>query len=309
MAVSVAGTLLLGAVFAGDSVWTGLAALLVAGGWSALALTGRTLSPGRSGVVLLGLLLATAAWSGLSIAWSIAPDRSWEELDRTLVYVAFLVVGLLLGASRPGAVRLAAWALTAAFGAAVAWALAGKAIPAIFEDGGRAARLRDPIGYWNALALAADMLLVLALSLAASARLVALRCRRCGARLRGRRRRPARRLPRRRRGSRPRRRALAVAAPRPGRRGAADPRRDRAGRCRRRLGVHAARARRRRRLARRPRLRRRLVRRAPRRRRDPRRPRRAGARAAAARLRARDGRSRGRCAASQPSSLSSRSSA
>ena len=175
MAVSVAGTLLLGAVFFGDSVWTGLAALLVAGGWSALALTGRAPSPGRSGIVLLGLLLATATWSGLSIAWSIAPDRSWEELDRTLVYVAFLLVGLLLGASRPGAVRLAAWALTAAFGAAVAWALAGKAIPAIFPDGGRAARLRDPIGYWNALALAADMLLVLALSLASSARLVALR--------------------------------------------------------------------------------------------------------------------------------------
>ena len=125
MAVSVAGTLLLGAVFVGDSVWTGLAALVVAGGWSAVALTGRTPAPGGVGVVLLGLLLATAAWSGLSIVWSIAPDRSWEELDRTLVYVAFLVVGLLHGASRPGAVRLAAWALTAAFGAAVAWALAG----------------------------------------------------------------------------------------------------------------------------------------------------------------------------------------
>ncbi len=175
MAVSVAGTLLLGAVFVGDSVWTGLAALVAAGGWSALALTGRIPSPSRGGLVVLGLLLATAAWSGLSIAWSIAPDRSWEELDRTLVYAAFLVVGLLLGASRPGAIRSAAWALTAAFGAAVAWALAGKAIPAIFPDGGRAARLRDPIGYWNALALAADMLLVLALSLAASARPVALR--------------------------------------------------------------------------------------------------------------------------------------
>ena len=36
-------------------------------------------------------------------------------------------------------------------------------IPSLFEDGGRAARLRDPIGYWNALALAADALLVLCL--------------------------------------------------------------------------------------------------------------------------------------------------
>ena len=173
MAVTVSAALLLGAVFAGDSVWTALAALLVAGGWGALALLGRVPAPG-SGVVLGGLLLATAAWSGLSIAWSVAPDLSWAELNRTLVYAAFLAVGLLLGALRQGA-KLAAAALTVALGAGVVWALAGKAIPAVFPDGGRAARLRDPIGYWNALALAADALLVLALSFAASSRAVAVR--------------------------------------------------------------------------------------------------------------------------------------
>ena len=174
MAVSVAAALLLVAVFAGDSVWTGVAALLVAGTWGALALAGRAPLPAGGGV-LGGLLLATAAWSGLSIAWSVAPDLSWAELDRTLVYGAFLAVGLLLAAGRPDAARLAAVALTAAFGAGVVWALAGKAIPAVFPDGGRAARLRDPIGYWNALALAADALLVLALSFAGSARAVAVR--------------------------------------------------------------------------------------------------------------------------------------
>ena len=173
MAVSVAAALLLGAVFAGDSVWTALAALLVAGGWGALALAGRVPLPGGGGM-LVGLLLATAAWSGLSIAWSVAPDLSWIELNRTLVYAAFLTVGLLLGAG-PRPTKLAAAALTVAFGAGVLWALAGKAIPAIFPDGGRAARLRDPIGYWNALALAADALLVLALSFTASARAVSVR--------------------------------------------------------------------------------------------------------------------------------------
>ncbi|HEY8104122.1 MAG TPA: O-antigen ligase family protein [Gaiellaceae bacterium] len=166
--VSVATALLAAALFAGDSVWTAVAALVVAGGWSALALLGRTPVSSR-GHLLLGLLLATTAWSGLSIVWSIAPDRSWAELDRSLVFAAFLVVGLLLGASGPGACRRAAAALVVALGAAVVWALAGKAIPGLFPDGGRAARLRDPIGYWNALALAADMLLVLALQLAADA--------------------------------------------------------------------------------------------------------------------------------------------
>lgn len=173
MAVTVSAALLLGAVFAGDSVWTAVAALLVAGGWGALALAGRVpLSDG--GIVLGGLVLATAAWSGLSIAWSVAPELSWADLNRTLVYAAFLAVGLLLGALRQGA-KLAAAALVVALGAGVVWALAGKAIPAVFPDGGRAARLRDPIGYWNALGLAADMLLVLALSFAASARTIAVR--------------------------------------------------------------------------------------------------------------------------------------
>jgi tetratricopeptide (TPR) repeat protein len=165
VALAVSAALLLGALFAGESVWTGLAALLVVGSWGALALLGVVPRP-RGGLLPLALLLAIGVWSGLSIAWSVAPDRSWAELDRTLVYAAFLTLGLLFAAG----MQRARLVLVVALGAAVVWALAGKAIPALFADGGRAARLRDPIGYWNALALAADVLLVLALSLAASAR-------------------------------------------------------------------------------------------------------------------------------------------
>jgi O-antigen ligase len=170
VSVSVATALLLVAVFAGDSAGTALAALGVAGVWGALALAGRAPLP-RGGGALLAAAGAVAVWTGLSVAWSIAPDLSWDALNRVLVFAAFLAVGLLFGAAgRAEACRLAAGALVVALGAAVVWALAGKAIPALFPDGGRAARLRDPIGYWNALALAADMLLVLALWLAASGR-------------------------------------------------------------------------------------------------------------------------------------------
>jgi tetratricopeptide (TPR) repeat protein len=159
--------MLLAAVFAGDSVWTAIAALAVVGGWGALALAGRAPLPG-GGAAVLALVLAIAAWSGLSVTWSVAPDLSAAELNRTLAFAGFLGIGLLLGATGRNASRWAAAALLTALGAAVLWALAGKAIPALFPDGGRAARLRDPIGYWNALALAADMLLVLALRLAAA---------------------------------------------------------------------------------------------------------------------------------------------
>jgi tetratricopeptide (TPR) repeat protein len=169
VAVSVATALLLGALFAGDSVWLALAAFAVAGAWGALALSGRAPLPRGAGP-LLGATAAVAVWTGLSVAWSIAPDLSWAELNRTLVLAALLVVGLLLGAA--GGSRACSWAagaLLVALGAAVLWALAGKVVPALFPDGDRAARLRDPIGYWNALALAADILLVLALWLARAA--------------------------------------------------------------------------------------------------------------------------------------------
>src|SRR5215210_8872793 len=174
VAEPVAAALLLGALFAGESVAVAVAAVLAVGIWATFALLGRVPLP-LGGAGLVGALLAIAAWSGLSVAWSLAPDHSWAELDRTLVYVAFLGAGLLVGASGPGSARRAATVLAAALGAAILWSLAGKAIPALYPDGGRAARLRDPIGYWNALALAADILLVLALALAASARAHAVR--------------------------------------------------------------------------------------------------------------------------------------
>src|SRR5919204_72376 len=50
---------------------------------------------------------------------------------------------------------------------ALAGALLGKVVPSLFPDGGRLARLRSPIDYWNALALLADMAVALGLWLAA----------------------------------------------------------------------------------------------------------------------------------------------
>jgi len=128
VAEAVAGALLLAGLFSGDSVWTALAALLVAGGWIALALSGRALLPG-GGLAVAALLLATAVWTGLSLGWSIAADLSWEELDRTLVYLAFLAVGLLLGATGAAAARRGAAVLTVALGAAIVWALAPRSSP------------------------------------------------------------------------------------------------------------------------------------------------------------------------------------
>ena len=166
------------AVFAGEGsrdhalATVGVAALLVAA--VGLAAATRDYLPLRRldgpGIVVVAGAVALTAWAGASIGWSIAGDRSWDWLARGLVYLAFLTLGLLGGALAAGARRVAA-ALAVVVAAALAWSLLGVAVPALFEDGDRIARLREPVGYWNALALLADAGLALGLWLARARRI------------------------------------------------------------------------------------------------------------------------------------------
>jgi len=99
----------------------------------------------------VGLLAAFAAFSGLSILWSVGPDRSWEELNRALAYALVAGLGVLLGASVERAIeRLAVGWLIAAAVVAV-YALAGKVAPGIHDTTAEISRLRAPLEYWNAL--------------------------------------------------------------------------------------------------------------------------------------------------------------
>src|SRR5206468_5336188 len=65
-----------------------------------------------------------------------------------------------------GRTRELAVGLAALLGALCIWSLAGKVFPWLYEDYGRIARLRGPVGYWNALALLGDVALPLGLWLA-----------------------------------------------------------------------------------------------------------------------------------------------
>jgi acyl-coenzyme A thioesterase PaaI-like protein len=169
--------LVAGAVFWGGGsgassvpVLGGLTAIAVAAlvGASALGLLPLPRPDGPTWLAL-GALTGLVAWIGLSAWWSIAGDRSWEALAKGLLYLGFAVVGLALAASGRGVPRLLALGLAAVLGGALAWALAGVAVPALFPGGDRIARLREPLGYWNGLALLADAALVLGLSLATAA--------------------------------------------------------------------------------------------------------------------------------------------
>jgi hypothetical protein len=129
--------------------WVGLASLVALAVLAWLAPWPRL---GRDGLLLLGGLGALVVWQGVSLLWSIEGDRTWDTFNRGLVYVAFVLLGALAVAAL-GSVRLASAGLAALLGAVVVWALVTVAIPAIGPDTERSARLQEPVGYWNGLAL------------------------------------------------------------------------------------------------------------------------------------------------------------
>src|SRR5438093_8699418 len=110
----------------GRLIWIGLVAWALAALCGCLAWLGfprPALS--REAWVALGLLAAFVVWCGLSVLWSMEPDRSWDYLNRGLVYLALAVIGLALGAV-PGALRVWAYVLAGIVAVARGWARLGR---------------------------------------------------------------------------------------------------------------------------------------------------------------------------------------
>jgi len=168
------GASLAGAMFAGGG--SGSRGTLPVGGGAVLLLTavlvavalGRIPAPriGRSGVVLLGSFVLLVAWLGVTLWWSIVADRSWDVLNKSVAYTAFLGLGFAVAAlGREATARLAAGMLSIVIGTALVWALVTKAVPSLADDE-RIGRLNEPVDHWNALALLADIAIVLGLWIA-----------------------------------------------------------------------------------------------------------------------------------------------
>jgi O-Antigen ligase len=140
----------------------GLAILAVAAVAGVLFGPLRAAAPraGVAGIVLIGLF---AVWSGITLAWSVAPDSTWVEANRAVAYAEVLGVAVVFGASHGRALQRAA-AGAAVFAVLIAfYALLGKVVPGVHAFGvslgspGFIARLRAPLDYWNALALVCAM--------------------------------------------------------------------------------------------------------------------------------------------------------
>jgi hypothetical protein len=136
----------------GSMPWLGGALLL-----TLLALLATRGVPGGSAAVLPLALLTL--WLALTIAWSALPARSWDYANRALLYTLVAALGLWLSSRT----RELALGLMALLGAVVIWSLLAKVLPPLYEDYGRVARLRGPVGLWNQLALLSDFALALAL--------------------------------------------------------------------------------------------------------------------------------------------------
>lgn len=168
------GLLVAAAIFFGGGsnddrlVWIGGVGIVVA----TIALVGASMGALRPpavtplGLAAVGFFTGLVVWEGLSVLWSVEPDRSWNYFNRGVVYLALLLLGIGAGALRRSP-RIVAAALALLVAITVVCALAAKIFPGLSAVNDRVARLSAPIGYWNGLALLLDMAIPLALWIAA----------------------------------------------------------------------------------------------------------------------------------------------
>lgn len=114
----------------------------------------------RLAVVGIALLAAFAGWTGVSLVWSVASNLSWIEFNETVLYVLVVLLAAVFGSSAASAVQRTARGLLAVLVLVLVYALLQKLLPGVhlgalvnLNQTAVVARLQEPIGYWNALAL------------------------------------------------------------------------------------------------------------------------------------------------------------
>jgi O-antigen ligase len=130
---------------AGLGVWLLVVALL------ALGTATRTVF-GRPFYWASGLLFGLALWSALSSLWSGSVELSVIEADRVLVYLGVFLAAFLIAQTDQRRQRFAE-GLAIAITLVAVLGLGARLLPHVLEVGnslGAGARLRYPLGYWNA---------------------------------------------------------------------------------------------------------------------------------------------------------------
>ena len=133
---------------------------LTLGGGILVAIACALEPDGRVRVFGLGAalaLFALAAFTALSVNWSVAPANSWLEANRTLAYAATFAGAIALVRLAAGRWRSVLAGVLVATVAVSVYAVASKVIPETLDAGDTYARLQVPFYYWNAVGLTAAL--------------------------------------------------------------------------------------------------------------------------------------------------------
>jgi hypothetical protein len=98
-----------------------------------------------------------AAYTALSILWSLAPSDSWLEANRTFAYLATFAGGIALVRLAPGRWAELLYGVLTGLVLICLWGLLTKVFPGAFAADEVYARLRAPFEYWNSVGLTAAM--------------------------------------------------------------------------------------------------------------------------------------------------------
>jgi Flp pilus assembly protein TadD len=105
----------------------------------------------------VGLLLAFAALSALSVVWSVQPDASWQNAGLMFAYSAVFGAAVVLARAAPARWPAVIGGVTLAAVVVCGYALLTKVFPSWLDAHDIYARLQAPYGYWNATGLTAAM--------------------------------------------------------------------------------------------------------------------------------------------------------
>jgi hypothetical protein len=101
--------------------------------------------------------VALAALTTLSLLWSIAPDLTWIEANRTLTYLVAFAAGIALARLAPGSWSVVLKGLLLGATAIIGYALASRVWPGTLAANEIYARIGQPYGYWNAVGVTAAL--------------------------------------------------------------------------------------------------------------------------------------------------------
>jgi uncharacterized membrane protein len=108
----------------------------------------------------VGLLLAFASLSALSVVWSVQPDASWQNAGLMFAYSAVFGAAVALARAAPERWPAVIGGVTLAAVVVCGYALLTKVFPGSLDAHDIYARLQAPYGYWNATGLTAAMGLI-----------------------------------------------------------------------------------------------------------------------------------------------------